>query len=415
MALSNLETILVDQLELGMVVHGIAEQNGKLVVKSKGTVKHLAIINQLQSNGVISVFVERHDEAKRASNESHANTRQVTPLNTNSPLQKLKQQKQKRAKQKASQQNRVPKTFSLELEQAAALINKSHAIHKQYTQNIKKGLNIELDDARNIMCEVYDSLARNPNALLCLSLIMNHNDYLAKHAVHVAILMCYMAQRMDMSEADCERLGLLGYFFDIGMTKVPAHILSKAIALSQDEKVLVKSHVNDSLNMVKPLKLDSEILLAIEQHHERLDGSGYPNGYSGSKISKFSRMLAIADTYDALTSDRAFQQAKSPTAAMKILNTADNGYDQKLVLQFVRYLGVYPVGSLVMLSNKRIALVIENNLQKPSEPTVKVFYSAIGGHYLAPKVLNLTQYSEQIKVQKPVLASQYNLDLEKVL
>lgn len=399
MTSSDLEQIPVGDLQLGMVIHGIAEQAGKLVVKSKGKVSHLTIIDQLSTHGVVSVYVERPAPISKAS------------------LEKLNQKKRQlqNAKSEKSSRPKVLNDLSIELAQAEKLIKQSDAIHLGFTKKLKAGGNIDITETKELVSGVYESLARNPNALLCLSMIMHSNDYLANHSIHVAILMCYFAQQSGMSETDCERLSLLGYLFDIGMVKVPAEILSKKGALSISEQQIMQGHVNESIDILKPLHLDSELMLAVEQHHERLDGSGYPNGYSGSKISKISRILAIVDTFDALTTTRAHQASKSPAGAMKILSAPEFGYDQKLVLQFMRFVGIYPAGSLVMLSNKRIAVVIRANQKQPNQPLIKVFYSVTGGHYLSPSHINLATHGSELKIIKPVLAKQYDLDVTKII
>lgn len=398
MASTELETILVGDLQLGMIVHGIAKQAGKLVVKSKGMVRHLNLIDQLSSNGVVSVYVERS-----------------SPISSDS-LRKLNAKKHllQKAKQGRADQN-VATELSLELVQATKLIKQSYTIHKAYTQHIKNSTDIDVSATSELVSGIYSSLTRNPNALLMLATLMHSNDYLANHAIHVSILSCYLGQKLDMSEEQCKRLGTLGYLFDIGMTKLPPSLLIKPEALNINEQNILKTHVQHSLDILKPLKLDSEIMLAVEQHHERLDGSGYPNGFSGSKISKFSRILAIADAYDALTSKRPHQAAKTPASALKLLSTPANGYDPKLVLQFIRSMGVYPVGSLVMLSNKRIAMVTKGNAKHANKPTLKVFYSISGGHYLEPVIINLANYSSELKIVKPILASQYKLDTQHII
>ena len=398
MTATNFEQIPVNKLELGMVIHGIGEQSGKLVVKNKGKVRHLKIIEQLSTNGVLTVIVERPQ-----------------PI-SNGSLAKLNNKKMhlQRAKNQANRAS-VLTDLSIELEQASRLIKLSHVIHKNFCKTLQNNGILDISEAKELVSSVYESLARNPNALLCLSMLMHSNDYLANHAIHVAILMCYFAQQSGMSVNDCERLGLLGYLFDIGMVQVPAHILNKKAALSDDEQAQVQAHVFRSLDIVTSLKLDSEIMLAIEQHHERLNGSGYPNGFSGSKISKFSRILAIVDSYDALTTARPHQAAKSPAAAMKILSTIEHGYDPKIVLQFIRIMGIYPAGSLVLLSNKRIAVVSNTTKDKPSQPTLKVFYSVAGGHYLSPTYINLATHGSEIKIVKPIMASTYALDPEKII
>ena len=398
MAVTELETVLVGDLKLGMVVHGIAKQAGKLVVKSKGTVSHLTLIDQLSSNGVISVYVER---AKLKSNDT---------------LQKLNDKKQLLQHNKQEAFNKIKHNeLSIELAHASKLVKQSKVLHKAFVRELKQGLGLNVLHASELVSDIYISLTRNPNALLIVSMLMESDEYISKHSMRVSVLACYFAKQLGMSEHDCKRMSLLGYVYDIGMLKLPATLLKKPGALNINERSIMQSHVRHSLDILKPLRLDSEMMLAVEQHHERLDGSGYPSAYSGSKISKWSRILAMIDCYDALTTQRVYKDAITPTSALKHLSTPANGYDQKLVLQFIRALGVYPVGSLVMLSNKRIAVVLKNNVNKPTQPQVKVFYSAIGKHYIKPNNVDLVLYPDSLTILKPVLASQYKLDLSNVL
>ena len=401
MDLSELETIPVKQLQLGMMVHGIAEQAGKLAVKKKGKVSHLSLIDQLSAHGVVSVIVEK------------------APNKNINVLQKLNQQKKriqanKKINNEAEKEQETTE-ISLELEVASRLIKKSYDIHKTFAENVKNSVHLDITKVNHMALDIYDSLSRNPSALLSLSMLMNSNDYLANHSIHVAILMCFFAKHMGMSQKDCERLTVLGYLFDIGMVKIPQHIVNKKTELTVEEEMLMQEHVNYSLDLVAPLHLDNDLRLAIEQHHERLVGKSYPNGYSSSKIHKFSRMLAIVDCYDSLISDQIHQVAQTPTSALKHLRNPENGYDPKLVLRFIRAIGIYPIGSLVVLSNKRIGLVIKTNFPQTSSPVVRVFYSISASAHVREQTVNLAAPHNDLKIIKVVLAEQYGLHVDKNL
>lgn len=405
MVLTDLETIPVNKLELGMMVHAIGEQAGKLAVKKKGKVSHLNLIDQLSSHGVVSVIIEK------------------VSLPQSTMLKKLNKQKQSLHARKLRRDMPVQtllKTatvtdIEIELPFASRLIKQSYKIHKKFTDNIKRDYALELKPINTLVLDIYESLSRNPAALLSLSRIMNSNDYLADHSIHAAVLLCFFAKQLGMSTADCKRLALLGYLFDVGMAKIPKDILNKKSTLTDAEEKIMQKHVSYSLDLLAPLHLDNDISLAIEQHHERLVDTGYPNGFSGSKIHKFSRMLAIVDCYDALTSEQAHQAAHSPASALKHLSEPENGYDPKLVIKFIRALGIYPVGSLVLLSNKRIGIVTKNNAGQPNAPVVNVFYSISAGQYLNPQIVNLTASHNELKVIKPIIARHYTLNVDKDL
>lgn len=397
----NLQTIAVRDLRLGMIVHAIADQVGKLSVKSKGEVKHLNIIGKLTASGVKTIVIDN----------SPPKTRQdLFSVNVKNKLTERKKIASKNIDFKAQ-------TNTVKRAQVSTLLSKSESIYSDFEKKIDKDISIDISEAKALVSDVYQNLIEDPESLLCITTIMNASDYLAKHSIHVATLICYFSQKLEMSKRDCEQLTLVGYLFDIGMVKIAQNIRNKEGPLNRQEFLEIQSHVQHSLDILSPLQLPAECLLAIEQHHERLDGSGYPNAYVGSKIHKFSRILAIVDSYDALTSMRKHQEPVPSASAMKILSNPANGYDQKLVLQFIRSMGVYPVGSLVILSNQCIALVTKTIQTALSLPEVNVFFSIAENGYLRPKKISLVDASnigKGLRVIRPVLAHEYGLDIGKV-
>jgi len=380
-----LQTIEIDKLEAGMFVHAIAQQNGELEVKSKGRISSQVIVERLKQQGITSVII---DTSKAIKDD-------IAELPKKTPRKKLED-------------------IDMELGRVERLILQCKKTHKRYTFEIAKSEFGSVDAAREVVDDIQKSLSRNPNALLCLTAIKNSSAYLAEHSIHVAVLLCHFAQSLNIKEKDCKELALLGYLYDIGMTQVDPSVLNKTTALTQQEWADVKQHPLKAAELLEGLGLSNSAILAIQQHHERLDGSGYPKQLKGDMINKYARLLAIVDAYDAMTTERPFKPAIEPAKALKTLLDPKNGYDLKLATAFIKCVGIYPVGSLVLLSNKRIGVVVQQGEKNPKLPKVKVFYSVTGSHYMEPKELNLTGDTSGIKVEKAVLASDYKLNLQQI-
>jgi response regulator RpfG family c-di-GMP phosphodiesterase len=370
MTITHTHTISINELEPGMVMCAIVKQSGRLEVKAKGKVRDQSVIEQLIASGVDSVMIETNKPITAAP-PPKAVVKKVKP--TPKPVIKVAAESTPLEPHIAHatcddplsgdmfdltegfdnmlEMPTEPVTTSIKDEPLATslaeeaviaeqLIIACKSLHESTALSIERKADIDLSSAQKLVDEVHQSLIRNPNALLCLSMIRNEGEYVTNHAMHVSILLCHFARYLEMSEKDCQRMALLGYFFDIGMLKVPREILYKQGKTTVEEQKIIRSHVQHSLDLLAPLALDNDIMLAIEQHHERLDGSGYPKGVKGEDIHIYSRMLAIVDCYDAVTTNRSFQKKCSPAAALKIVSNKDYGYDLKLALKFIRCIGV---------------------------------------------------------------------------
>lgn len=390
MTKETLQKLSINELKKGMFIHEIAEQNGELEVKSKGKVSSLSVIEQLKSHGIISVIV---DLAKS----------DLTPEETKDTPEPVKKPKRTKLED-----------IDMEMGRVDRLLLQCSKTHKRYVIEVAKDELGDLSAAQEIVSDIQQSLERNPNALLCITSIKNSNTYLYQHCLRVSVLLCHFAQTLGINEKDCKDLALLGFLYDLTMANLPSDILTKEKNLTDDEWALIQQQPAATAKLLDGLGLSKSAMLAIEQHHERINGSGYPKKLSGEMINKYARLLAIVDAFDAMTTERPHQKAKSAAQALKVILNPDNGFDLKLANAFTKCVGVYPVGSLVLLSNQRIGIVSQPNLKKPAMPKVKVFYSTTGSHYMEPKEVNLDGNSNGIKIVKPVLASDYNLDLKQV-
>jgi HD-GYP domain-containing protein (c-di-GMP phosphodiesterase class II) len=188
-------------------------------------------------------------------------------------------------------------------------------------------------------------------------------------------------------------LGYLGLMQDIGKIRVPTAIIGKADRLSVEEFELAKQHVTHSREILHgtpgmPSGLADLALL----HHERHDGSGYPKGLKGKDIGMVGSIAAIVDTFDALTARRPYAEAVSPSAALSLLyKWRGQFFDAQLVEQFIRCIGIFPLGSVVELNTGEVGIVIAQNLEKRLQPRIMVIRDAAGNPLKPQKLLDLAR------------------------
>jgi HD-GYP domain-containing protein (c-di-GMP phosphodiesterase class II) len=187
--------------------------------------------------------------------------------------------------------------------------------------------------------------------------------------------------------------GVGGLLHDIGKVRIPDKILNKPGQFTDDEFRIMKNHVVDSKVILEATPGISEIsILVAHEHHERHDGSGYAQGLNGDRISMMGRMAAICDVYDAITSDRVYHKGMAPHEALrKIFEWSKFHFDPLLVQQFMRAIGIYPVGTLVMLESGRIGIVLEQAEGNLLKPLIKVFFDSKRREYITSQEVDLSK------------------------
>jgi putative nucleotidyltransferase with HDIG domain len=387
-----IKKITIDQLVPGMFVHQILEQKGALKVKSQGRVTSDDVITALKKRGVKTLAIDT-DKAFNVGERESSSAAETCPTPTSTDSVKSK---------KVSLEN--------ELVRAEKLHKQGKAIQKLLLASVQKEMPFDASIPKAFSSKLVASVDRNPDALLCLTKIREKDDYLLEHSLNVAILLANFANYLGMSEDEVQDLSYAGFLHDLGKIKIPDEILHKPGRLTDSEMEVMKGHVKHGVDYLKSTEIAPPLIQAISEHHERLDGLGYPAGTKGDDISQAGRMLAIADMYDALTADRVYKSGMSSQRAFSILmSDAPTRLDQSLVQQFIKCLGVYPVGSLVLLSNDRLAMVLEQK-DSPLTPLVKVFYSVRNNHYLTPKDIDLSS-DKTVSITKAVVASDYKIDV----
>ena len=378
-----------------MFVDSIAKQQGKLKLSSRGRITSIASIKQLKKKGILSVVVDmsKQLEPEVEAEVEHQPEKTVTEI----PV---------KLRKKVS--------LEAELEVAIKLHQKGKYLQKTMLESIGKNLPIDIAIPEAFTNHIVTSIDRNPNALMCMTKIREKDTYLLEHSLNVAILLANFGTHLGLDEEKIQELTLSGFLHDIGKIKIPDEILHKPSHLNEKEMSIMREHVDFGMKVLVEMGIPDSIVRTIGEHHERLDGYGYPEGLKGDDITQFGRMIAIVDTYDAITADRCYKVGMSSKKALQILlEDAPEKYDEWLVTQFVQCIGIFPSGSLVKLDNEKIAMVLKQNNGHAVRPVVKVFYSIRGNHYLQPKELDLSAISNKVKIVDAVLASDFNLDIKK--
>jgi len=216
------------------------------------------------------------------------------------------------------------------------------------------------------------------------------DDYTFMHSLSVSTMLITFAKTVGIKGDLLNQYGMAGLMHDIGKMKIPLNILNKPGKLSDDEYALIQSHVVEGLDILSKDRSISDIVLKVTaEHHERLDGSGYPNGLTGDQISLAGQMAAIVDVFDAMSSDRIYLSGVPPVVAIsKIFKFRDNHFKEDLVNKFINFMGIYPVGTLVKLESNRTAVVIESNHLRP---IIRIVYENDSRKKLMSRPIDLSQ------------------------
>jgi len=282
-----------------------------------------------------------------------------------------------------------------ELSQAKVAFAEAGEFITEMMTNVKMGKHVELEQVNPVINKMSASILRNKNALLSLSRIRAMDKYTFEHSVSVSVLMMSFAKSMGLPRKIINEVGIGGLLHDIGKTLTPNEILNKPGKLTAQELVVMKNHVIDSRKILQKTKGLTQIAMdAAAQHHEKYDGSGYPLGLKGDVISLYGQMSAITDVYDALTTDRCYHKGKEPSEVLKLLlKWSGSHFNPKLVQKFIQSVGIYPAGSLVLLSNHYLAKVIDVNANM-LKPEVELFLHTKKRSYVPRKIINLSEHSD---------------------
>ncbi|RCS57523.1 HD-GYP domain-containing protein [Parvibium lacunae] len=305
-----------------------------------------------------------------------------------------------------------------ELPAARVALHKAATVLDKLVEDIRNGVDPTLADFDGAVSDMVDSVIANPDALMWVARLRQGDAQAYSHGLKVAIYLIGMGRQIGLPREHLNQLGLVGMLLDIGKLKIPRLLLQRAGTLSDDEYATVQQHVARGLELLQQQSsLAEAVLTGIAQHHERLDGSGYPTGLQGHAISLYGRMAGIVDTFTAMTSPRPYAQAYSAYDALAHLyEWSGRLFHEPLIEKFVQAVGIYPVGSLVELSTGEVAIVLAHNRVRRLQPRILVLTGPDKISLKFPRELNLLYQSETvdgqpIRIAAGLPAGSYNLDV----
>ncbi|MCP3736077.1 HD-GYP domain-containing protein [Sphingomonas sp. RP10(2022)] len=236
------------------------------------------------------------------------------------------------------------------------------------------GKAIELGAVTPVVDDISVALQRDPAAFIKVTRLKLNNEYTYLHSIAVCALMVNLAMHLGLPEDEVREIGAAGLLHDIGKVATPLDILDKAGTLGDEEWLVMRRHPRDGHAMLREHADTSQIALDVcLHHHERLDGSGYPEGLKGDAISLHARIAAICDVYDAVTSIRPYKRPWSPHEALARMLEWEGHFDPVLLDAFIANLGIQPLGALVRLNSNRLGIVLDGG-EDPAFPLVRTFF-----------------------------------------
>jgi HD-GYP domain-containing protein (c-di-GMP phosphodiesterase class II) len=287
--------------------------------------------------------------------------------------------------------------FSDEVKRAAKICAKGKEAVVSMFQEARMGKAIEAEAAAPLVEEISNSVLRNPGALISLARLKTADDYTYMHSVAVCALMIALSRQLGLEEQQTRDAGMAGLLHDLGKAMIPLEILNKPGKLTDAEFALVKTHPEEGHKLLLEGKGISEVAKDVcLYHHEKVDGSGYPEGLNNETISLFARMGAVCDVYDAVTSNRPYKAGWDPAESIKRMAEWKGHFDPTVFQAFVKSLGIYPVGSLIRLESGKLGVVVEQGEQSLLKPKVRVFFSTKSQAYIKPELIDIARSSEKI-------------------
>jgi len=278
---------------------------------------------------------------------------------------------------------------SLDKEKTKALYDECLELLKQIFQKAKNNEAIECGKIKEKVDSLVEQIALDNYYLLGLTTISTEDNYLLAHCINVCIISIVIGEGLGYDRRRLQELGLAALLYDIGMVKV-MELSQKPGKLTEEEYKTLQEHPLTGAQFLGLSKdISSSIIYAAQQHHEQVNGKGYPKGLKGNQISEFAKIVAITDAYEALTHPRSHRERHNPYEALRELLKNKDRFDYHFFKIFIQQIGVYPIGSYIQLSSGEIGTVLKVNKQFVLRPLVRIDADAQGRRFEEGKIVDL--------------------------
>ncbi len=284
-----------------------------------------------------------------------------------------------------------------------------------FMRDIRSG-KLNMAPAAAILERIVDSLERNADALISLSRLRRTDSYTYAHCVNVAVLTALSAQHQGKSRDQVFAYGMAGLFHDLGKSLIPPAVLNAPRKLNKVERALMKEHPRKGYEqLLKTPGIRTEVLQGVLYHHEKYNGSGYPQGLTGNEVPEIGFAVGVADIYDAMTSKRVYKEALFPHRALSIMyKMSDKELPSNVLIRFIRMMGVYPVGSVVEMNDGSRGVVSMSNPAQPVKPVVSLVRDPLG-EPMPMQVCDLAAANCGLEIRRCIEPEAANIDPARVL
>ena len=378
--------ISIDQLKIGMKVERLDRSwLATPFLRHRFTITSAEQIEQLHASGVQQIDVDVYDDSQEPC--SFVPAMPVGP-DASQPIPPTPE----------TEPSTVP--FAEELPAARQVYRAAKLIIQQAMDDVRMGRALNMEAVSEVVGRMADSILRNPDALTSLTRLKQFDEYTFFHSVNTSALALSVGRHLGYARTQLLQLGTGMLLHDIGKTQIPVELLNKPGRYEADEFEVMKQHVLRGAEILaNTTGLTDMFLKPTLEHHERVDGTGYPHHLAKIDLSQFGLIAAIVDIYDAVTSDRCYHKGKTPHDTLQLLyRLGIQGHvDGVLVQQFVQVVGVYPVGSCVVLNTGEAAIVKQFNHHVPIDPLVVLVTDETGRHRSTPLDIDLAAQFRQPK------------------
>jgi len=390
-----MERIGIDELKPGMFVSALIDKNQKMSIKQCGVVRSEGVIEQLKKKGIFEVMVEQQADTKRKPDVA------INPI---------------------KQQKNIKRPDILgDIQQVKKVYDGASRVQKKIALKIHDKKALDVAEIELIAGQLISEVINNPEALWFMTRIRKQDAYLMEHSLNVGIMLGLFAQYLGFEETLIQDLLLAGFLHDVGKIMIPDKIINKAGPLTEAEYRIMKGHVILSREIVENQYQDLPgiCLTTIVNHHEKVDGSGYPEGLNDVDIPFYGKMISIVDVFDALTAKRCYKDEMTNISALRVLmSESGKAFDPYLVTQFIKFIGTYPAGTLVEITGsgfERLAIIVGTHETDPLTPKVKVFYNSKTKNYMEIESLDLAAKNSGFEIKRAVTPQEYNINMEELV
>ena len=332
------------QLQPGMKIDQAVVDKSGLNLVQRGSILDNYVIDSLLKMGVMMVYIQSGEETAGDIEKS------ISPQ-ARKQIERLHTDDRSKVELSDSVKTRV-----------------AEGIQFIYSNTESKEL---ADTTNNIASNLMNAINSTDAIAVDISALKTSDEYTFKHSVDVATMSMVLAKQQGLSQKQIYEIGVAGLLHDIGKTKIPLDILNKPARLTDEEFAVMKQHPVFGYRMIKDRdEFSNEICMAVLQHHEKMNSKGYPVGFPSDKITQYARILTIADIYDALVTERPYKSAFSQREAVEMIMSMTGELDLTAMKSFLESMILYPVDSIVELSNGEKAKVVKNNPHYILRPTV---------------------------------------------